>query len=68
MRRMIQLTGCTLHDTAQMTAVNPAKQIRVFDRKGSLTEGKDADILLIDKNYHIQLTFCRGIIVEQGEA
>lgn len=67
-RRMIQLTGCTLHDIAQMTAVNPAKQIRVFDRKGSLTEGKDADILLIDKNYHIQLTFCRGIIVEQGEA
>lgn len=33
---------------------NPAKSIGVYDRVGSLTPGKDADILLVDDKYNLK--------------
>ena len=62
-RRMLGLDGATMRDVVKMAAVNPAKQIGVYDRKGSLTEGKDADILLVDEELNIEYTICRGVIV-----
>lgn len=47
-RRMLGLKGVTLRDIVKMASENPAKQIGVYDRKGGITQGKDADILLVD--------------------
>ena len=33
---------------------NPAKSIGVYDRVGSLTPGKEADILLVDDDYNLK--------------
>ena len=33
---------------------NPARSIGVYDRVGSLTPGKDADILLVDKDLNLK--------------
>lgn len=66
-KNFFQWTDCTLYDIALMTAVNPARQIGVYHRKGSITVGKDADILLIDKNFRIHHVLCRGMIIEQEE-
>ncbi|MBU8789387.1 N-acetylglucosamine-6-phosphate deacetylase [Oceanobacillus caeni] len=59
---MLGLDGVTLGDVVQMASVNPAKQIGIYDRKGSIKEGKDADILLVDDALNIQYTICRGDI------
>ncbi|WP_156291237.1 N-acetylglucosamine-6-phosphate deacetylase [Oceanobacillus salinisoli] len=66
-RMMINLDGVTLQDVIKMASVNPAKQIGVYDRKGSIAEGKDADILLVDNDFNIQYTICRGEIAFKGE-
>ncbi|WP_077620328.1 N-acetylglucosamine-6-phosphate deacetylase [Bacillus sinesaloumensis] len=59
-RNMMKYTGCSLRDITQMTAVNPAKQINVFDRKGSIKAGKDADVVIVNDQLEVIMTFCRG--------
>lgn len=61
-RNMLNLDGVTLSDVVKMASVNPAKQIGVFDRKGSISVGKDADILLLDGDWNIKYTITRGEI------
>ena len=38
----------------ELTSTNPAKIFGMYPRKGSLTPGADADILILDPNQHIQ--------------
>ncbi|SDK03671.1 N-acetylglucosamine-6-phosphate deacetylase [Sediminibacillus albus] len=61
-QNMLEITDATLRDVINMAAVNPARQVNVFDRKGSLAPGKDADILLVDDQVQIKYTFCRGVM------
>jgi N-acetylglucosamine-6-phosphate deacetylase len=59
-KNMISYTGCTLQDIIQMASVNPAKQINVYDRKGSITKGKDADLVVLSDQLEVVMTFCHG--------
>ncbi|MBQ8645041.1 MAG: N-acetylglucosamine-6-phosphate deacetylase, partial [Bacteroidales bacterium] len=43
-----------LFDVCRMISETPAKIMGVYDRKGSLERGKDADILLLDKNLDVK--------------
>ncbi|MFC4076382.1 N-acetylglucosamine-6-phosphate deacetylase [Salinithrix halophila] len=68
-KNMIRYAGCTLEDISYMTAVNPARQLGVFDRKGSIAPGKDADLVILDPNFSVAATFCRGqLSYEKKEA
>lgn len=60
LKNIITYTGCTLADAIEMASVNPAKQLNIFNRKGSLAIGKDADIVILDENLDVYMTFCRG--------
>ncbi|WP_370314430.1 N-acetylglucosamine-6-phosphate deacetylase [Guptibacillus hwajinpoensis] len=53
-------TGCTLENAIKMASENPAKQLGVFDRKGSLAVGKDADFFLRSNDGEVMMTFCNG--------
>lgn len=66
-RRMLGLQDVSLRDVVKMASVNPAKQIGVYDRKGSIAVGKDADILIVDKELNIKYTICRGEIAFKEE-
>ncbi len=66
-RRMLGLQGVSLRDVVKMASVNPAKQIGVYDRKGSIAVGKDADILIVDEALNIKYTICRGEIAFKEE-
>ncbi|PKR77964.1 N-acetylglucosamine-6-phosphate deacetylase [Halalkalibacillus sediminis] len=59
-RNMMDVTDATIRDIIQMASVNPAKQLGIFDRKGSIEVGKDADLVIIDENFQIQQTYCKG--------
>lgn len=45
------LNACTL---------NPATLLKVDDRKGKLHKGYDADIVVLNDDYSIEQTYCRG--------
>ncbi|MFB5285414.1 N-acetylglucosamine-6-phosphate deacetylase [Peribacillus sp. Hz7] len=59
-RNTMKFTGCSIQDILYMTSVNPAKQLNIFDRKGSLSLGKDADVVVLDEQLEIVMAFCRG--------
>jgi N-acetylglucosamine-6-phosphate deacetylase len=61
-QRMFQLANVTFRDIIQMTSVNQAKQLGIFDKKASITTGKDADVLLVDAAFNLKYTICRGVI------
>ncbi|MDQ0207320.1 N-acetylglucosamine-6-phosphate deacetylase [Alkalicoccobacillus murimartini] len=62
-RNMISYTGCSLEDAIKMASLNPAKQLHVSHRKGSIAVGKDADIVILNEHNEVLLTFCRGHLV-----
>ncbi|MFP7171064.1 N-acetylglucosamine-6-phosphate deacetylase [Terribacillus halophilus] len=64
---MAAFADASVLDIAKMTAENPAKQYKIYDRKGSLTKGKDADIVLLDDQLTLQATYCRGNLAYQKE-
>ncbi|RBP05316.1 N-acetylglucosamine-6-phosphate deacetylase [Rossellomorea aquimaris] len=57
-----EFTTGDMRSAIKMTAENPARQLNVFDRKGSLAPRKDADIVILDKNKDVYTTICKGKI------
>lgn len=56
------VTGCTLEQVIDMVSKNPAKNLNVFDSKGSISIGKDADFVIIDKEFNVYKTFVGGVL------
>lgn len=61
-RRMSMIPGVSWEDVLRMTTLNPAKQLGIEDQTGSITIGKDADIVLVDDGFRVYLTICQGTI------
>ncbi len=55
-------TDMPLWSVVAAASLNPAKAIGVDDRKGSLDAGKDADIIITDRDFNIQKTIIGGEI------
>ena len=55
-------TDLSLWTIINAASLNPAKAIGVDDRKGSLEVGKDADIIIADRNFNIMKTIVGGKI------
>lgn len=66
-RNMTAFADVSVADIVKMTAENPAKQYGIYDRKGSLAIGKDADIVLLDDQLTLQATYCKGNLAYQKE-
>lgn len=64
-QQMLNLKDASLRDIVKMASENSAKQLNIFDRKGGIRLGKDADLLLVDDDLHIKYTICRGSIAYQ---
>lgn len=62
-RNMINMADVPLLEAVRMMSSTPARIMDVADRKGSLVEGKDADIVLFDGNITIQTTIVKGRVV-----
>ncbi|MFD2683075.1 N-acetylglucosamine-6-phosphate deacetylase [Bacillus seohaeanensis] len=66
-KNILAYTGCSLEDAIEMASVNPAKQLKIFDKKGSIAKGKDADIVILDENLDVFMTICRGTLAYTKE-
>ncbi len=60
-----KFTGAPLSDVVKVASYNPARQIGVLDRKGSIAIGKDADVIIIDDDINVYTTICRGKLAYQ---
>lgn len=61
LRNLVQQWGVPLPDAVAMLTHNPARAAGVAQRKGLLSPGFDADLLILDAKLHLQATYCRGV-------
>ncbi len=59
-RNMIRMAGVPLLEAVRMMSTTPARIMNISDKKGSLVEGKDADIVIFDEDINIQHTIIKG--------
>ena len=59
-RTMVQKADIPLADAARMVSETPARIMGVFDRKGSLQKGKDADIIVMDEDLNVRAVWAMG--------
>ena len=62
-RTCVQQAGIPMEDACRMISETPAKIMGVYDRKGSLEKGKDADIIFFDKDQELTFVMQMGRIV-----
>lgn len=66
-RNMIQLAEVPLLDAIKMASATPAKILNIQDKKGEITRGKDADIVIFDENINVGTTIVKGNVVYSKE-
>ncbi len=60
--------GFLLEDILKLVTLNPAKRAGIDAHKGSLEEGKDADLLILGDDLKIESVLARGeLMIHQGE-
>lgn len=62
-RNTLDYTGCSLADVVRMATWVPAQSADCADRKGTLKPGKDADIVLLNRDFSVAATILEGEVV-----
>ena len=59
--------GFPLEDMLKLVTSNPAKRAGIYHEKGSLEEGKDADVLILSDDLKIETVMAKGqMMIHQG--
>lgn len=66
-RTMVHLAEVPVSQAVRMASETPAKLMGI-SQKGRLAEGADADIVVFDGDFSVQLTMVEGHVVYQGNA
>lgn len=62
-KNMQRFTGCSINDIVKMSSYNPSIIAKVNDTKGSIEKGKDADLIILDKELNLKLTMVNGKVL-----
>lgn len=65
-RNAMEFARVSLVDAVRMSSLIPARIAGCADRKGSLEQGKDADVTLLDSEFRCRATWVRGRRVWDG--
>lgn len=67
-KNMVEELGFTIEEALTYITSNVAKGLEVYPRKGCISEGSDADILLLDENLNIDTVIANGnLMIEDKE-
>jgi N-acetylglucosamine-6-phosphate deacetylase len=66
LRNLIESCGFSENDSINMATVIPAQTVGLDDRLGSIAEGKEANLTVLDSEYNCRLTVCHGEILYRG--
>ena len=64
-RNYVNLVGASVPEAVQIVTLNPARILGIDSRKGSICEGKDADLVVFDSDIKVSLTMVEGRIVNR---
>ena len=67
-RTMTSIADVSLLEAVKMMSGTPARILNISAKKGSLTAGKDADIVIFDPDINILMTIIKGKIVFERQA
>ena len=62
-RTAVQQADIPLNDACRMVSETPARIMGIYDRKGSLQRGKDADIIVLDSELNVHAVYAMGKLV-----
>lgn len=65
-RNLLENTDLPVWAAVNAASLNPARRIGVDERKGSLENGKDADIVICDENFGVRRTLLGGRTIYQA--
>lgn len=65
LKNLLSFTGRPLEEVLPLLSENPAKLLGIFDKKGSIADGKDADLVLLDADNNIADVFVGGVQIEK---
>jgi N-acetylglucosamine-6-phosphate deacetylase len=57
---MVEKVGVPVTEAVRMVSLNPARVLGLDRRKGILAVGKDADMVVLDNDYEVQMTIIGG--------
>lgn len=60
LRNLLEFTGGSLEEILPLLTENPARLLGIYDRKGSIETGKDADLVVLDDANRIAEVFVNG--------
>ena len=60
LRNLMDFTGKSAADVLPLLTENPARLIGVFEKKGSIEPGKDADLVVLDRAWNVRRTIVAG--------
>lgn len=66
LRNLLAWTGRPLEQLLPLLTENPARLIGVFDRKGSIAGGKDADLVVLGPDNRVEAVFLMGRRFQPG--
>jgi len=67
LRTMVHEVGLSLQDALKLATVHPARFMRLEGDRGSLTQGKRADLVLLDDRLTVRTTIVGGRIVHSRD-
>lgn len=62
-KTMVTLANISIVDAVKMLTYTPARIMGILNKKGSLTVGKDADVVIFDNDFNVHYTLVNGEIV-----
>lgn len=65
LKNLLAFTGKPIEEILPLLTENPAKLLNIFDEKGSIADGKDADLVLLTADDDIAEVFVGGKKVEK---
>jgi N-acetylglucosamine-6-phosphate deacetylase len=68
LRTMVRNAEVPLHAAVRMITSTPARIIKVDGQKGSLTKGKDADVVIFDSDFNIDTVIIKGKVMHSTKS
>ncbi len=65
LRNLLTVTGLSFTDVVDLATKNPAINLNILDKKGSIAIGKDADFAVVDRMFNVYYTIANGHIIYQ---
>ena len=66
-RKAVLRDSIPLEEFLRLATINAAKRLGIENKKGSLDTGKDADVVLLDKNLEVDTVYARGKLMLKGK-